>query len=229
MDRDAVKGQENMGFLLRIIPITLALSLIFLAVEMLRGGAIAGLTDNTIGSLAGSLVGAAGIFLGSSLEKLSTWWDKRSDISERSQKVCELVAAELVNVAAGLMGTHRYFQAFVSSGNSAPTVDLLALQPRELSLTNALVTELLVLNERQIDVLSTLLGNLAITRRNFRELMDQGASFSPSDALKLKRMVAADMQILAKAFERFAPTRKLEFHGQPPKLAAVLLLEESGC
>jgi hypothetical protein len=216
-----------MGIFLRFLPVLLAVILVAGAVMVVRNGSCLGLTDNVAGALSGAIIGAAGIFIGSSLDKLSAWWNARADLEDRSQQICTLVTSELVNVAAGLIGTHCFLRQCISAGAALPSSDLRAYQPRPMPLTAGLGAELLNLSTKQVDVLSTLLGNMQITRGDFGDLIELNRGFTLLDAMKLKNAVSSDMQVLSEVFEQFAPARPLSLQGQAPQLAVTLLRDEA--
>lgn len=219
-----------MGIFLRLLPILVSAALVLVAIMVVQSPTCFGLTDDVAGALAGAMIGAAGIFIGSSLDRLSTWWNDRAELADRSRRIGKLVASELVNVAAGMICSHNFLRQCASAGAGVmlgSASDLRAYQPRAMPLSEGLGSELLNLSEKQIDVLSTLLGNLQITRRDFDELIQLNKPFGTLDAARLKGAVCHDMLILAEVFEQFAPTRKLELDGQVPQLAVTLLRGEA--
>ncbi len=216
-----------MGIFLRFLPVLVAVFLAYGAVIVVRNGTCLGLSDNVAGALAGAMIGAAGIFIGSSLDKLSTWWNARADLEDRSQRIRTLVTAELVNVAAGLIGAHLFLRQIISANAVGPSADLRPYQPRPMPFTAGLGAELLNLSAKQIDVLSTLLGNMQITRGDFSDLIELNRGFTGLDAVKLKNAVSADMLILSEVFEQFAPARKLSLQGKASQLAVTLLRDEA--
>lgn len=216
-----------MGIFLRFLPVLLAVILVVGAVIVVRNGACLGLTDDVAGALSGAIIGAAGIFIGSSLDKLSVWWNARADLEDRSQKIRTLVTAELANAASGLIGTNVFLRQCISAGTALPSSDLRAYKPRPMPFTAGLGAELLNLSAKQVDVLSTLLGNMQITRRDFGDLIELNRGFTRLDAMRLKDAVSFDMKILSEVFEHFAPARQLPLPGQRPQLAVTLLREEA--
>jgi hypothetical protein len=186
-----------------------------------------GLTDGVAGSRVGAISGSAAIFIGSSLDKLSACWDSRKALEDRAQGIAKLVTSELGNVAAGLMGSHTFLRQCVAAHSGGVSAELRTYLPRSMPLTTGLGAELLNLNAKQIDVLATLFGNMKITHDNFCNLIDLGKSFTLLDVMKLKEAVAADMLILAEAFDHFAPTRKFLLPDKEPQLVAALLRAEA--
>ena len=138
-----------------------------------------------------------------------------------------LIAAELVNVAAGLIGAKRTIEAAlatISAGAQVPqTVDLSNDTPRSMPFTSSLGAELLLLSVQEIDILSTLESNLSVTRREMQDVTMGRRSFGLLSATTLGKGIVHDMGILAKGFDVFAPSRKLMIDSQPPELAAALL------
>jgi hypothetical protein len=138
-----------------------------------------------------------------------------------------LIAAELVNVSGGYIGLHRTMrvaQRAIAAGESVPgQVDFSNEMPRSMPFTSALGTELLVLSPSEIDVLSTLESNLSLTQRQLQEVSAGKRNFGLLTVPALSQGIAHDMDILAQAFEKLAPLRKLAVENQPPELAPVLL------
>ena len=187
-------------------------------------GPAAGLNSEITGTFAGALVGAAAAIFGTRLERFQAKSDERSAATLRSGKVKTLVTAELVNVAAGLIGAKRMMQAAVnavSAGGQLPQrIELSNDLPRSMPFTAALGTELLILSERQIDILSTLESNLAVTRQQMQDVSTGQRSFGLLAATALNEGIAHDMRILADAFESLAPDRRLTIDGQAPALVS---------
>jgi hypothetical protein len=100
------------------------------------------------------LIGAAAAVFAAKLERLQNKVDEDSVATSRGRKVKALIA-ELVNVAAGLIGTKRLLQSAADTAESGGTlpdqIELSASLPRSMPLTAALGTELLLLSERQLD------------------------------------------------------------------------------
>jgi hypothetical protein len=95
--------------------------------------------------------------------------------------------------------------------------------PRPMPFTTALGTELLILSPQEIDVLSTLEANMAVTRGQLQAFSTGKRSLNIMTVRSLSQGVAHDLDILAQAFERIARSRKLEVGSQPPERASVLL------
>lgn len=216
-----------MGIFLRFLPVLLAVILVVGAVIVVLNGACLGLTDNVAGALSGAIIGAAGIFIGSSLDKLSAWWNARADLEDRSQKIRTLVTAELANVASGLIATNAHLRNCISAGAALPLSDLRAHRPLPMPLTEGLGVELLNLSLKQVDVLSTLLCNIRRTGQNFGDLIELNLDLQPLQTVTLKNAVSFDMEILSEVFEQIAPNRQLSLQGQKPQLAVTLLREEA--
>jgi hypothetical protein len=131
----------------------------------------------------------------------------------------------LVNVAASyiqLQRTIRAGQETIDAGGSVPTqVDFSNDMPRSTPFTSALGAELLILSPQEIDVLSTLEANMALTRGQLQDFSTGKRSFGLLTVRSLSQGIAHDMNILAQAFEKIAPSRKLNVESQPPELASM--------
>lgn len=216
-----------MGIFLRFLPVLLAVILVVGAVIVVRNGACLGLTDDVAGALSGAIIGAAGIFIGSSLDKLSVWWNARADLEDRSQKIRTLVTAELANAASGLIATNAFLRSCISAGATLSPSYLRAHRPLPMPLTEGLGVELLNLSSQQVDVLSTLLCNMRRTDQNFGDFIELNRDLQPLQTEALKNAVSFDMKILSAVFEQIAPNRQLSLQGQKPQLAVTLLREQA--
>lgn len=138
-----------------------------------------------------------------------------------------MIAAELVNVACGLIGAKEMMDSAVETvkaGGSLPNnADLTIDAPRLMPFTDNLGSELLLLQQREIDVLATLRSNLAVTRISMDEVSSGRRRFGLLTATQLEGMIRHDMNILSEAFEIFAPERKLALIGKDPELATTTL------
>lgn len=178
-------------------------------------------------ALAGAFIGAFAVLVGN-------WINRRNELRRRNEQRAEqianiktLIAAELVNVATGMIGSENtlsgYVRAFLAGAATEERHDLAYLSPRGMPRTTALSSDLLLLDTRDIDVLATLEANMAITRRNMDEVTRGERSFSLLSAQQLVGMVCHDLGILAQTFDQFAPTRQLQLPDQQPELATTIL------
>jgi len=85
-----------------------------------------------------------------------------------------MIAAELVNLTAGLIGAKHLMDAAIATaqaGGVLPgTYDFAGDTPRPTPFTDALGAELLILDVTDLDALMTLRGNLAITKMEMDEI-----------------------------------------------------------
>ena len=176
--------------------------------------------------LAGALFGGAAVLLGNWINRVNSRHQNFCEIEERREKLKALVGAELVNVAVGLIGAKNLMDAAIVSavaqGSVATQLDMGRYRPRAMPFTDSLGTELLILEHRAIDALTTLRSNLAITTREMDEITS-GTTFRLLKATALSNGLGHDMTILAKALECFIPTRKLTVPGKEPELATTIL------
>jgi hypothetical protein len=177
-----------------------------------------------IATLVGALFGGAALLLGNWIKR---WNERRKackDLEERVSKLTAMIAAELVNVACGLIDAKEMMDAAVTTakaGGSLPNnEDLTLYAPRLMPFTDNLGSELLILEQRGIDVLATLRSNLAITRIS----MDKARrSFGLLKAMQLGNVIRQDMKILSEAFEHFAPEHKFALGEKDPEFATAIL------
>jgi hypothetical protein len=209
------------------IQVALVLALAATGVAAPWVGPMLKLEPPLIGAFTGALIGSAAAMLGALLTRLVAKSDKQSSDAERRRAIKTLIAAELVNVSGGYIGlqrTMRAAQRAIAAGESAlGQVDFSNEMPRSMPFTSALGTELLVLSPSEIDVLSTLESNLSLTQRQLQEVSTGKRNFGLLTVPALSQGIAHDMDILAQAFEKLAPLRKLAVENQPPELAPVLL------
>lgn len=185
-----------------------------------------GLDASAAASLAGALFGGAAVLLGNWINRANSRHQNVREMESRRMKLKALIAAELVNVAAGLISAKELMDAAIISAKaqgSVPTqFDMSRYRPRAMPFTDSLGTELLLLEHQAIDALTTLRSNLAVTRQDMDEIT-AGATFTLLKATALSNGLGHDMTILAKALERIAPTRKLQLSGKEPELATGML------
>lgn len=180
-----------------------------------------------IATLVGALFGGAALLLGNWINR----WNERSkackDLEKRVSKLKAMIAAELVNVACGLIDAKEMMEAAVrtaQAGGGLPNnEDLTRYAPRLMPFTDNLGSKLLILEQREIDVLTTLRSNLATTRMIMDEVSSGRRSFGLLTATQLDGSIRHDMKILSEAFEHFAPERKLALMGKDPQHATTIL------
>jgi hypothetical protein len=173
------------------------------------------------------LLGAAVLLLGNWINR---WNDRRRAEAAHKDKQANLktlIAAELVNVAAGLIGALRSMDAAIGSAEAGAALpaeyDLSRDLPRPMPFIDSLGSELAILETRDLDVLATLRANLVVTGTSMEEISDGKRPFGWLVARQLHSGLRHDMRILSEAFEQFAPTRKLAVEGRDPELATVIL------
>jgi hypothetical protein len=189
-----------------------------------------GLSDEVVGGLGGSLIGAAAILSGVLFDRQQRRADDLLSKAEDRRKLKAIIAAELVNVAAGLIGAKNFLDSAVhetSTGRSVPSADLFRHLPRPMPFTDNLGVELLLLSQREVDVLATLCSNLAISKMSIGREIERGETVGWLACKKIQGGVRHDMAILAEAFTELAPERKLTLGGNGPELASTLLARMS--
>ena len=180
-----------------------------------------GLDQAAAATLAGALFGGAAVMLGNGLNRWRYWRERKGRV--RSLKT--LIAAELVDVACGLLQAKEVMDAAITSaqaGGNITTPPIWSLcWPRPMPFTWGLGMELLALDQPAIDALTTLRSNLATTR----SLMDQcaGAPFGLLKARSLSASLGQSMKVLSEAFMHIAPDRKFQLPGKKPELATSIL------
>lgn len=183
--------------------------------------------NELVGTLVGALWGAAAIFGGLLAVRYQARADQEQAERERAGKISSLVAAELVNIAAGMIDADHLLKAAVAARESVAglpsSIDMASVMPRPMTLFDSLGADVLALTEKEIDVLATLRSNVALTGRQMLEITSGKRSFGYLEAKSLISVLHHDMNILAEAFEVIAPRRKLTLHGKAPELASTIL------
>ena len=180
-----------------------------------------GLDQAAAATLAGALFGGAAVMFGGGLNRWRYWRERQGRV--RSLKT--LIAAELVDVARGLLQAKEVMDAAITSaqagGNITTPPIWSSCWPRPMPFTWGLGMELLALDQPAIDALTTLRSNLATTR----SLMDQcaGAPFGLLKAGSLSASLGQSMKVMSEAFMHIAPDRKFQLPGKKPELATSIL------
>ncbi len=179
-----------------------------------------------VATLVGALFGGAALLLGNWISRYNERQRATEAMAQRRAKLKTLIGAELVNVAAGLIGTKRIVDAALTTlqagGHEGEQLDMSSCYPRDMPFTDHLGVELLILEQPAIDSLATLRSNLAITRMSMEEAT-RGAYFGLLCITALSSVLGHDISVLADAFEHIAPTRRLQLPDQQAELATVIL------
>lgn len=181
-------------------------------------------------ALSGAMYGGAALLLGNWINRVSEWRRATAEAAQRVEKIKTLIAAELVDVAIGLMEAKQLMDAAIfslnSGGSVSQTIDMSRYRPRPYYLTDSLGGELLVLDSATIDALATLRTNLAITRQSMDGIAGS-PNFGLLRATELSNEVGHDMAVLSQTIQLIAPNRKLLFPGKEPELLSTILVRAS--
>ncbi len=207
------------------------IDLLLVALLLLIGGVLLSWIDmksnEAIATLVGALFGGAALLLGNWISRLNERQKSYKDLEERVSKLKAMIAAELVNVACGLIDAKEMMDASLSTakvrGSLPKNADLTRYAPRLMPFTDNLGSELLILAQREIDVLTTLRSNLATTRMIMDEVSSGRRAFGLLTVTQLEGSIRHDMKILSEAFENFAPERKFSLMGKDPEFAITIL------
>lgn len=178
--------------------------------------------------LAGALFGGAALLLGNWINRFNERIKAVQEQAGEIEKLQAMIAAELVDVACGLMSAKQRVDAVVDilkAGGSRPTSwDMSPYQPRQMPFTDSLGTKLLALKKEAIDAIATLRSNVAVTRQSMDEVPAGGGGLLK--ATSLSNDLRRDMIDLAAVFTHIAPTRELLLPGaDKPKLVSDILRE----
>jgi hypothetical protein len=157
-------------------------------------------------TLAGALFGAAAILLGNWIGRLNERMKNAEDLEHRRDRLKALITAELVNVAACLLGADEIIDAArvtleSTSGTLSP--DLKLYLPRDMPFTFGLGVELCIFEQPVIDALVTLRSNLAITREGMEEISSRDGGAWRMDIIRLANGLRNTMNVAAECFELF--------------------------
>lgn len=186
-----------------------------------------------VSNLVGALFGGAAVLLGNWISRSNEWRRAVEEMNQRRTKLKKLIAAELVNVAAGYLCAKPLIDSALEElrtrGGALPDLAILTRSfPRSTPLIDGLGVDLLILEEPAIDALVTLRANLTITRMSLEEAIESEARLGLLRMGALAAGLAHDMEILSECFDRIAPTRKLTLGDKPAESAAVLLRRTAG-
>ena len=185
-----------------------------------------GLHPSSTGAFTGALIAAAAAMLGAWLTWLRQQGDKASADAERRDKIKLLVEADLAFVFGRYVSLQRLLQAAkrtMDAGATSPTPDFSSVVPRSMPYTSNFGTELLMLSRQEIDVLSTLTSEIAITQIRLQDFITGQRRFDAFSISSLCQEVARDLIILALAFEAIAPSREFTVENQPLERASAQL------
>ncbi len=178
-------------------------------------------------TLAGAMFGGGAVLLGNWIARRAERERSAQEEADRRSKFQTLIAAELVNLAAGLIDSKEYFHAasqHAAGGGVLPLQpDLIRSLPRDMPFVANAGVELLLLEQPAIDALVTLRTNLALTRTEMDSIIDGRDRFGLLRIGAVSNALSHDLELLAQAFERIAPTRRLALPEREPELAATLL------
>jgi hypothetical protein len=178
-------------------------------------------------TLVGALFAGAAVLVGNWTNRYGQRLTARDEELARTAKLKALVAAELVNVAIGHIQAKRFMNAahtgVVANGAVHHPTDLTTWYPRLLPLTDAMGPDLLVLEAKAIDALTTLRANLALTKSAMEEITDGRATLGLLRITAISNAISHDLECLSAAFREFAPNRQLQLPGAQPALVTALL------
>jgi hypothetical protein len=190
-------------------------------------------TDAEVGAtLAGALFGGAAVLLGNWINR----WNEQQraaevtrraaeDLERRRYQLKSLIAAELSDVAAGLLGALQFATAaragVLQRGGPLP-VNMSMHLPRAMPFTFSLGEGLWVLEPLAINALATVRANLTVLRSTMEDVTaGEGAGWS--DVNRLLNTLRHTMVELAKAFDQIAPAHMLRAEDKPPERASLIL------
>ena len=189
-----------------------------------------GVDQAAAAGLAGALFGGAALLLGNWINRANDRFKTAQEQAGEVEKLKTMIAAELVDVACGLMSAKQLVDAAIISaragGQVSETLDMSSYRPRQMPFTDSLGTKLISLEKGAIDAIATLRSNLAVTRQGMDEVT-AGARFGLLKATALSNSLGYDMTVLAEVFSHIAPTRRLVIADAGPELLTDILRREA--
>lgn len=182
-------------------------------------GLLAGLSTEkpdeaiVMATLAGALFGGASILLGNWIGRFNERLKTAEDLERRRDRLKALITAELVNVAAGLIGADEILDAArgtLESTGGVLSADLTSYLPRDMPFTFGLGVELCTFEQPIVDAIITLRSNLAITRESMEDVSNREGGAWRLQIVQVQNGLRFTMGIAAECFERIAPTRQLK-------------------
>jgi hypothetical protein len=126
----------------------------------------AGLDPASASTLAGAIYGAAALLLGNWINRWNESKRNQSELADKVDKLQALAAARLVHIATALISVKDLVDAAITSQSTEVISSIFLSQlPEDISITNELGDDRLILDADAIDTLVTLESNLEITRR----------------------------------------------------------------
>ena len=185
-----------------------------------------GLDSPSAASLSGSMYGGAALLLGNWINRIREWQTTKAETAQRIDKLKTLIAAELAQLAIGLIEAKKLMDAaiisFKTGGPVTPTINMSRYRPRPMPFAENIGSELLTLDEATLDALATLRTNLALTRQSMDEIT-LGANFGLIKATSISDALSHDMAVLSQTIRLIAPNRRLSLPGKKPELLTSIL------
>lgn len=197
----------------------LTLQIVLTVLLIGTGGVIAvfgesfGLPGPAQGALGSGLITGGFALIGALLGRLQTRAETKADDDKKRDATRKLVTAELVNASVGYIEVAIELQNILQAGPStARQLVRLGSFPRPMLVTSAFGAAVMALTADELDVLGNLTFNMKLTKL---EVVD-APNWTNAPYLFARRLagcVCADLEELAIAFDRIAPTRKLRYDG----------------
>lgn len=188
---------------------------------------ILGLKEEMSGDIAGSLLGVSGLIAALGVERFIIRKDQESDKKSEVKKILYVIGTELANLAYGMMNFRKLLVAAITTKNAGGHLpekeDLTSYMPSPMFFLDILGKNILLLNEKQVEVLFLLKSHLQLTSREMEQVSNGKLNFGLLTLQRLLSCVNKDMELLAEAFEKIVPDRKLQLPNQNLELASVLL------
>jgi hypothetical protein len=125
---------------------------------------------------------------------------------------------------------HRFFTQSIRAmqvGAGVGIIDLSPYAPTQMPVSTHLGSDFLILSVRQIDVLTTLTSNLAMSREQLSGIGSMARPLGMLEATMLRDVARHELELVAQAFEVFAPQRKIALPGAEPIFASALARSEA--
>jgi hypothetical protein len=204
--------------------ITIAVALVAVGLAAIRLSDSIGSVEGAA-SLAGALFGAAALFIGAEITKADQRARTTVDLNESRARIRTALMGELVTFWVNHMESARFFRGAAKAlgkGHQMGQIDFERYIPPETPIYDALLAQMTLLLEAEVDALATFHTGVGRTRRALQELTGV-EHFGLLKAEALARQFEHDCEIGAKVASLLAPTRKIQRPGEEPRLLSEVL------
>jgi len=218
-----------MNILNQIINIVLLIVFFILAIYTLQNPALFGLSNDASAraTLCGALFGAGTLLLGNQINYYFQALDKNKDLEKKQEALRTLLVSEMVSLFIKHIQQAFYYKQIVELiENGTPTYGYPLDKTYQVPIPvvfNALINELIILPNKEIDALVNMYDNLAKTRTLLKKLTDTNTAMTLITTTNLKLSFISDCENAADVIKMLAPNRRIQMTNGEIKLFSELL------